>query len=282
MAQPEQAQTNTAWPAILAEREWQMTFGERAALEGLLAAARPQLAIEIGTAEGGSLARIAQHSQEVHSFDLVEPRPAAKALANVEFHTGDNHLLLPQLLERFAAAGRNVDFVLVDGDHSFAGVRQDLVDLLDSPAIGNTLIVMHDTINPEVRGGLEAADALSHAKVRYLDFDFVAGELSRAPNYYNQLWGGLGLIHVDAGGEAPPARQNRNFEAFDLLRTALAVKLASGDPSGEELVGAADELAARAAFAEGELQQVRGSLSWRITRPLRRAKSKLVRHRSNS
>src|SRR3954468_12229619 len=75
---------------------WQMGFGERAVVVGLLADVRPKLAIEIGTAEGGSLRRIASMSEEVHSFDLVEPEPSIRALANVTLHTGDSHVLLPQ------------------------------------------------------------------------------------------------------------------------------------------------------------------------------------------
>ena len=39
-----------------------MSFGERAALEGVVAQVRPRLAVEIGTAAGGSLARIARYS----------------------------------------------------------------------------------------------------------------------------------------------------------------------------------------------------------------------------
>ena len=41
---------------------------------------QPELAIEIGTAEGGSLRRVAHHSTHVHSFDLVEP-PISEATA---------------------------------------------------------------------------------------------------------------------------------------------------------------------------------------------------------
>src|SRR5215213_10756075 len=87
---------------LLRDSTWQMSFGERAALEGLLAQLRPKLAIEIGTAEGGSLARVAAHSAEVHSFDLVPPADEARGLGNVTFHTGDSHALLPELLARFA------------------------------------------------------------------------------------------------------------------------------------------------------------------------------------
>jgi hypothetical protein len=57
--------------AFTRESHSQMSFGERAALEGILAQLRPRLAIEIGTAEGGSLSRIADYSAEVHSIDLT-------------------------------------------------------------------------------------------------------------------------------------------------------------------------------------------------------------------
>ena len=65
---------------ILAPSEWQMTFGERAAIEGMLAQLRPRVAIEIGTAEGGSLERIAYYSERVHSFDIVRPQLPAESL----------------------------------------------------------------------------------------------------------------------------------------------------------------------------------------------------------
>ena len=50
---------------------WQMEPGERAALEGLLCEVRPNLSIEIGTAEGASLRLLAKYSGHVHSFDLA-------------------------------------------------------------------------------------------------------------------------------------------------------------------------------------------------------------------
>ena len=114
--------------------DWQMSFGERAAIEGVVAQLQPRLAIEIGTAEGGSLRRIATHSRRTISFDLVEPKPDVQALENVELRTGDSHELLPRELERLAAAGENVDFVLVDGDHSADGAHRDMEDLLASDA----------------------------------------------------------------------------------------------------------------------------------------------------
>jgi Methyltransferase domain len=185
---------------ILEPREWQMTLGERAALEGLLAALEPGLAIEIGTAQGGSLSRIAAHCREVHSFDL-EHAPGRSWPANAELHTGDSHELLPELLGRLARAGRNVDFALVDGDHTTEGARRDVEDLLDSPALGRTALLLHDTLNEDVRRGFLAARLASRPEVVHLDLDFVPGHLSRGGPFAGQLWGGLGLVLVDRAGE---------------------------------------------------------------------------------
>jgi hypothetical protein len=236
---------------LLRGGNWQMSFGERAALEGLLSQLEPQLAIEIGTAEGGSLARMATHSREVHSFDLLEPRPAARELPNVTFHTGDSHTLLPELLARLTEAGRNVDFVLVDGDHSAEGVCQDVEDLLASPAIGRTLIVVHDTMNESVRAGLESVRYDAYPKVDYVELDFVAGYMFREPSLLHELWGGLGLVIVDAARDAhssEPARQGRYYETFELVRSA------------RELV----------------VDQEQGSASRRLTAPLRAVKRRLA------
>ena len=48
---------------IFEDQVWQMSRGERAAVEGVLAALEPALAIEIGSAEGASLRRIAPHAR---------------------------------------------------------------------------------------------------------------------------------------------------------------------------------------------------------------------------
>ena len=212
----------------------QMSLGERAALEGVLCALRPELAIEIGTAEGGSLRRIAAHSAEVHSFDLVDPGPETAAIEHVTFHAGDSHELLPAFLAELARDERNVDFVLVDGDHSAPGVRRDVEDLLDSPAIGRTVILLHDTANEEVRRGIDAVDLDRYPKVTQADFDFVAGYVFREASLRDEIWGGVGVILVDEGNPRSPdlpARQQRMVETATLLREARDVRV-GGRPLG--------------------------------------------------
>ncbi len=208
---------------------WQMSFGERAAFEGILTQLRPALAIEIGSAEGGCLERIATHSREVHSLDLVEPDEPVRSLENVHLHTGDSHELLPKLLAELERAERNVDFVHVDGDHSAEGVKRDLEDLLGSSAVRQTAILIHDTTNEEVRVGVEEVPFGAHPKVAYVDLDFVAGYLFREESLRHSLWGGFGLVLVDAtrlayGSE--PVTEDRYWSAQQLLVEAKALVIA--------------------------------------------------------
>ena len=253
---------------MLRDPDWQMSYGERAALEGILSQLKPRLAIEIGTGEGGSLARIAEHSLEVHSFDVIEPDPHIRELANVTLHTGNNHELLPELLVRLSDEGRNVDFVLVDGDHSADGVCQDVRTLLDSRAIARTIIVVHDTMNGEVRTGLERVRYEAYPKVAYVELDFVPGYMFREPSLLHELWGGLGLVVVDSRRGAyfeGAVRQSRYFEAFGLMHEAQAPLV--------ERQRLQDELRE----TRGWLDAVQGSASWRITAPLRGLKGRLGR-----
>jgi hypothetical protein len=261
---------------ILQDPDWQMSFGERAALEGLLAQRRPRLSIEIGTAEGGSLGRIAAHSELTHSFDLVLPHHELRHLPGVTLHTGDNHELLPRLLAELADAGENVDFVLVDGDHSTEGVRRDVEDLLESPALGNSLIVMHDTMNEVVRAGLEQVRYGAYPKVAYVDLDFVAGYMFHEPTLKHELWGGLGLVVVDSGRSAyfsGNVRQSRYYPAFDLIRSARDQLLERGEDDPGEL----RELREQLAQTRNWLENVQSSASWKLTTPLRALKSRLGR-----
>jgi hypothetical protein len=288
----------SASAAVLGASKWQMSYGERAAFVGLLCDLRPRLAIEIGTAEGGSLAQLAAYSEEVHSFDLVEPEPGAREHGNVTFHTGDSHKLLPELLERLAEEDRNVDFVLVDGDHSAGGVRRDMEDLFNSPAVSSTVIVMHDTMNEEVRRGLEEVAYGAWPKVAYVELDFVAGYLFRQPDLRNELWGGLGIVVVDAARGAYFAdgpRQVRYHEAHHLVRhmrdelvradaddaaeitPALAAMSRRHDEEVAELQRRVEDLGDQLYGSNAALASVEQSVSWRLTKPLRAAKRRASR-----
>ena len=294
---------------LLEDQVWQMSRGERAAVEGVLAALEPALAIEIGSAEGASLRRIASHAREVHSFDLQAP--TLPQPANVILHTGDSHELLAPFLAELAEADRNVDFALVDGDHSAEGVRRDLEQLLDSPAVHRTAILIHDTANEQVRRGVEAVRFAAWPKVAHVEPDWVPGRLFAEPELRNELWFGLGLVVVDGGrlaiGTDPYER--RYHPAGPLLaeiRELVQARERTPPPARAPLIEATEmrprlaelltelgqlrlregalatelrTVRARLHDAEGALEDIKGSASWRITEPLRAAKGRVGRRR---
>jgi hypothetical protein len=211
--------------ALMLEGHSQMSFGERAALEGILAQLRPQLAIEIGTAEGGTLSRIAGYSAEVHSIDITHEELSVELPEHVTLHAGPSQQLLPSLLDELTADARSVDFALVDGDHSFEGVANDLRVLLGSPVTARSVIVVHDSMNEEVRAGIESVGLGDYQKVVYYELDFVPGYMYRGGIVDQAVWGGLGLIVCDTHRSKaydPSPRQQRYYEPYPAIHRMRA------------------------------------------------------------
>ena len=269
------------------DHTWQMASAEQVAIEGLLTLLEPRLAIEIGTAEGAGARRIAERVEELHCFDLGPP--SLELPANVTIHVGDSHELLPQLLGRLAADGRNVDFVVVDGDHSASGVRRDVEDLLNSPAVGNTVIVIHDTANERGRRGLDGIRFAAWPKVTRVHLDWLPGQLFREP-IVNQLWCGLGLVVVDAARTAygnGDVVEQRYYPAAGLLADARDAMLAhgsaaptprqTGTPSElEDLRWELEHARDLIDRQNADLTGVLTSPSWKLTAPLRKGKRRLA------
>lgn len=284
---------------IFEDPVWQMSLGERAAVEGVLSQLRPKLAIEIGSMQGACLRRIAAHAQEVHSFDLNPPNLPMPD--HVTLHTGDSHALLRRFLDALAQQDRNVDFVLVDGDHAPAGVRQDLEDLLDSSALARSVILIHDTANERVRAGVDAVHFAAWPKVAHVEPDWIPGQLFAEPALRNELWFGLGLILVDtarlayANGTvyeqryhpaAPLLAKIRDIvcshEAGQPLEQALRERVVGLKSELDTLFARNREIEAELTLlrdnherAQRALQNITGSASWRMTEPLRSAKRRL-------
>jgi hypothetical protein len=175
----------------------QMSFTERIVLEGLLDQIKPALAIEIGTAAGGSLRTIAHHASEVHSFDLA---PVDGPLVPGVQHVGDSKDTLPAYLD---SDDTPIDFALVDGDHSADGVMTDLSNLVNSPRCADTVILAHDSANGEVRRGIESGLI---GVLAYVDLDFLPGYTFLRGVFAGQTWGGFSLIVMGAKPTQPLAR----------------------------------------------------------------------------
>jgi hypothetical protein len=226
----------------------------------------------------------------------------------VTLHTGDSHELLPRFLAEVTEQGGNVDFVMVDGDHSPEGVRQDLEDLLNSRCLARSVILIHDTANPRVRSGVDAVRFEAWPKVAHVELDWIPGHLFAEPALRNELWYGLGLVLVDS---ARPAYLNgavyeqRYHPAASLLEQIRELVIARdqvppGGPDPDDvalrrrlltlnaelgatrmreaaLLAEVVSLRYRFARAEGTMQDILGSPSWKLTKPLRTAKQRVAR-----
>jgi cephalosporin hydroxylase len=154
---------------------WQMTSCEKFALQHILNHIRPAFAIEIGTYQGGSLQVLSNFCGIVDSIDIVpEVRSSLEhRFNNVNFYTGNSSELLPGLLEKHNSARQPVEFILIDGDHSTQGVRNDIEAILSVPPQKQITILMHDSFNPDCRAGILSADWQSCPYVHEVEVDFI-------------------------------------------------------------------------------------------------------------
>ncbi len=177
---------------------WQMLDSERAGLLLLLHRFSPKCCIEVGTYYGGSLSLIRQYAQEVFSIDIDPEVPGRVGrFRNVSYLTGFSKNLLPGLLKNLDEQGRPVDFILIDGDHSREGVRNDLEIVLDYVPKKDLIVAMHDSFNPDCRQGMLDADWNRSPYVKWVDLDFIPGRMieTEGDSAAGQLWGGLAAAY---------------------------------------------------------------------------------------
>lgn len=156
---------------------WQMMPAEKMAMVGILSQLKPDVAIEIGTAEGGSLATISNYAKKVYSLDIDTncERKLKKRFKNVKFHSGDSAKNIPAVLAEIEKQKRDLQFVLIDGDHSREGVRRDINAILKYKPRKPMVIILHDGFNPPCRYGMLDAKWSQNRHVQSVNLDFVPG-----------------------------------------------------------------------------------------------------------
>ena len=192
-------------------REWMMSPADRKALLAIVDRLRPKVAVEVGTAQGGSLEAIARLCGKVYSID-IDPAcarlAADKAFANVELVTGDSKQALPELLKKIAKRHEHPALVLLDGSFETAAVKADIEAVLAGLGMpkGETVILIHDSFHPRCRVGIRGAGWAKCKYVRSVEVDHVPG--TQGTN--GHLWNGLAMAVL-----GPKARKD------DLHVTAL-------------------------------------------------------------
>jgi hypothetical protein len=175
--------------------EWHMSRNERYAFITLLDKIRPKVAIEIGCFKGGSLEVLSKYCEKVYSIDID---PGVKEtlngkFKNVEIHTGKSLDLIPEILKKIDANNEELEFVLIDGEHTYKGVKQDITHFLNYKPKKTIHIIFHDSFNPICRKGIRKSDYNSSPYVHYVEVDFISGIFSSG-KLFRQMWGGLAVV----------------------------------------------------------------------------------------
>ncbi len=204
--------------------DWQMTAAERYTLISILSELKPDYAIEIGTAQGGSLSVIARFSKKVYSLDINSrcAEQLGPRFANVEFVTGESQKTLPPLISQLQQSNVSLSFALVDGGHSAESVKQDIKNLLTFKPIQPFYILMHDSFNPDCRRGMVEVDWAANPYVHFVEFDFVPGVFLDWPEVNREMWGGFALALLLPYPATAGPHLNGNQLMFETLLTHSA------------------------------------------------------------
>lgn len=178
--------------------------GELEALEDLLHGEKLKAVLEIGTFRGGTLwmwCRLAEPDATIVSVDLpggeygggydrdwrkrIERFPGSRQ--SLTLFQADSHEEKTRRDVEKALKGIPVDFMFIDGDHTYEGVKADFEDYTPLLAPGGLVafhdIVEHDPIN---KCGVDRLwDELGRRDDYEVAGEFIAGERD---------WGGIGVL----------------------------------------------------------------------------------------
>ncbi len=177
----------------------------REELSGLVQALsdlKPKNALEIGTANGGTLfllCRLAHHKANLMSIDLPEGpfgggypewktelyQSFAKPKQNLQLLRADSHQEKTLRDTQLFFGEKQLDFLFIDGDHTYEGVKQDYEMYAPMVRKGG-IIAFHDIV--EHRGSACKVDQFWHeVKQGYTHKEFV--------NSWDQGHYGIGLLY---------------------------------------------------------------------------------------
>ena len=187
---------------------------EKVMLHALVRGLRPRRVLEIGTHRGGSTMIICAALDEIGAGviacvdpnPVVEPQDWERVAHRATMIVGSSPDVLHEASE--IARGR-FDFVLIDGDHTYEGVRRDIEGAL--PVLEpDSHLLFHDSHYWQIK---QAIDDSLRASSGLLD----CGTLSREGAYEERhelghpvIWGGLRLLNfVGQAGEGAPRGEHK-------------------------------------------------------------------------
>jgi predicted O-methyltransferase YrrM len=176
-----------------------MTRAERLLLFALIFGLRPRYYLEIGTFQGGSALIVAAAMDASGTQGKMvcvdpEPRIAPENLKRIEHRAIILRGRSPEILAKAACEISGAyDFVLIDGDHTSAGVMQDAEGVLPLLARGGYLL-FHDAYFLQVARALD--EFASRNVNQVLDLGCLTREITieNLSPFAKVYWGGLRLM----------------------------------------------------------------------------------------
>ena len=161
---------------------------------------KPRAAMEIGTFLGGTLfllCRLASPEAKIISVDQYRGRiGGARKLIYRSFLINrqrlgvieaDSHIVETLSRVSHQLAGSELDFLFIDGDHSYEGVKQDFE--MYSPLVRpGGVIAFHDIVPHPPEAQCHVHEFWSEVKQRYRHKEIV--------DRPNQQWAGIGVLYV--------------------------------------------------------------------------------------
>ncbi len=166
---------------------------------------KPASMLEIGTAQGGSLflfSRVTKDNAEIISIDLPDGKfgggyPTHRMQFYRDFVKKDQQLTLlrmdshdNQTFEKVKAclAGNKLDFLFIDGDHTYEGVKKDL-EMYRPLLSDDGLIALHDIARHKPDSKCRVHEYWEEIKDHY----FASREIIQSDD---QLWAGIGVLYI--------------------------------------------------------------------------------------
>jgi predicted O-methyltransferase YrrM len=176
-------------------------------LLALIRRRRPRTVVEIGTASGGSFyawCRVADPRATIASLDLPggafgggyteEDIPRLRSYGRpgqrLSFVLADSHQESTRAMLSETFAGVGIDFLMIDGDHTYDGVKRDFE--LYSPLLSaNALVAFHDILPHGEHSRCKVHLFWDELKNRYRHIEFVDPQ----PDPVEGQWGGIGVLY---------------------------------------------------------------------------------------
>jgi len=160
--------------------------------------------LEIGTGNGGTLflfSRIASQNATIISIDLpggkfgggypkwkiILFRLFAQSKQKIYLIRGNSHKRETREKLKSILGDRKFDFLFIDGDHTYEGVKKDF-EMYSGLVKKGGIIALHDIVQHPPETGCEVSKFWNEIKSKYEYIEFVKN--------WNQNWAGIGLIKL--------------------------------------------------------------------------------------